>query len=79
MMGLTMVTKLWADNLPEHLRYNEENLQMQLSMLETSSNSGAWCFCVMHVTHTNCALALNAVSRIYWIHHSPLTEVSLPG
>ena len=62
MTGLTVVTQLWADNLPEHLRYNEENLQMQLSMLETSSNSGAWCFCVMHVIHTNCALALNAVN-----------------
>jgi hypothetical protein len=51
----------WISSLPEHLRFSEENLQVQLSMFETSSNTGAWCFCCMHVLHASVALALNVV------------------
>jgi len=49
----------WVSSLPDHLRFSEENLQVQLSMLETGSNMGAWCFCSMHVVHASCTLALN--------------------
>ncbi|KXN86586.1 hypothetical protein AN958_09890 [Leucoagaricus sp. SymC.cos] len=49
----------WLDSLPEHLRFSEQNLQVQLSMFETSSNTGAWCWCSIHTYHASCALALN--------------------
>ncbi|KAH9935930.1 uncharacterized protein BXZ73DRAFT_89421 [Epithele typhae] len=48
----------WVDSLPAHLRFNEENLETQISMFETSSNSGAWCFCFMHAMHPCCYLAV---------------------
>ncbi|KAG5647462.1 hypothetical protein DXG03_009393 [Asterophora parasitica] len=38
----------WANSLPEHLRFSEQSLQVQQSMFETSSNTGAWCWCSMH-------------------------------
>jgi hypothetical protein len=37
---------------------------MQLSMFETSSNSGAWCFCLIHVLQSTCQLAFANVSTI---------------
>ncbi|KAF5383734.1 hypothetical protein D9615_003526 [Tricholomella constricta] len=49
----------WANSLPEHLRFSEQSLQVQQSMFETSSNTGAWCWCSMHVFHASSALALN--------------------
>ncbi|KAF8225547.1 hypothetical protein L208DRAFT_1368129 [Tricholoma matsutake] len=49
----------WVNSLPDHLRFSEQSLQVQQSMFETSSNSGAWCFCLMHVVHATSALALN--------------------
>ncbi|KAF9005931.1 fungal-specific transcription factor domain-containing protein [Cyathus striatus] len=51
--------EIWANSLPEHLRFSEQSLLVQQSMFETSSNTGAWCWCCMHVYHASCALALN--------------------
>ena len=34
-------------------------------MFETSSNTGAWCYCCMHVYHASCALALNVVNTTF--------------
>ncbi|KAJ6581375.1 fungal-specific transcription factor domain-containing protein [Mycena capillaripes] len=49
----------WVSNLPDHLRFSEQNLQVQQSMFETSSNTGAWCFCCMHVCYVGFVLALH--------------------
>ncbi|KAJ7449604.1 fungal-specific transcription factor domain-containing protein [Mycena latifolia] len=49
----------WASSLPDHLQFSEQNLQVQKSMFETSSNTGAWCFCCMHVYYASFALALH--------------------
>ncbi|KDR80510.1 hypothetical protein GALMADRAFT_240800 [Galerina marginata CBS 339.88] len=51
----------WERTLPEHLRFSEQSLQVQQSMFETSSNTGAWCWCSMHVYHASCVLALHLV------------------
>ena len=51
----------WDRTLPDHLRFSEQSLQVQQSMFETSSNTGAWCWCMLHVYHASCALALNFV------------------
>ncbi|TFK26175.1 hypothetical protein FA15DRAFT_616185, partial [Coprinopsis marcescibilis] len=53
----------WARTLPDHLRFSEQSLQVQQSMFETSSNTGAWCWCSIHVYHASCALALNAARQ----------------
>lgn len=53
----------WLDSLPDHLRFSDQNLQVQKSMFETSSNTGAWCWCFMHMYHASCSLALNLVSK----------------
>jgi hypothetical protein len=51
----------WDRTLPDHLRFSEQSLQVQQSMFETSSNTGAWCWCMLHIYHASCALALNCV------------------
>ncbi|RDX54253.1 hypothetical protein OH76DRAFT_1398573 [Lentinus brumalis] len=48
----------WAASLPSHLQFTEDNLETQITMFETSSNSGAWCFCFMHALHPCCHLAI---------------------
>jgi hypothetical protein len=53
----------WMSSLPDHLRFSEDNLQMQMSMFETSSNAGAWSFCCMHVIHASCMLALGTAKQ----------------
>ncbi|KAF7356708.1 hypothetical protein MVEN_01005500 [Mycena venus] len=50
----------WVSNLPDHLRFSDQNLQVQQSMFETSSNTGAWCFCCMHIYYAGFTLALHA-------------------
>ncbi|RDB23327.1 hypothetical protein Hypma_009120 [Hypsizygus marmoreus] len=62
----------WAGSLSDHLRFSEENLQVQQSMFETSSNTGAWCWCLMHVFHASSALALNLARQRS--HGGPLAE-----
>ncbi|KAJ7115846.1 fungal-specific transcription factor domain-containing protein [Mycena epipterygia] len=66
----------WASNLPEHLRFSEQNLQVQQSMFETSSNTGAWCFCCMHVYYASFALALH-VGRHYMLSYSMNTPTPM--
>ncbi|KAJ7155539.1 fungal-specific transcription factor domain-containing protein [Mycena crocata] len=66
----------WASSLPDHLRFSEQNLQVQQSMFETSSNTGAWCFCCMHVYYASLALALH-VGKNYRLSHSGNTAVSI--
>ncbi|TFK71646.1 hypothetical protein BDN72DRAFT_764612 [Pluteus cervinus] len=53
----------WAASLSEHLRFSESSLSVQQSMFETSSNTGAWCYCCMHVYHASCALALSVARQ----------------
>ena len=48
----------WHASLPSHLQFNEENLETQVTMFETSSNSGAWSFCFMHAMYPCCYLAV---------------------
>ncbi|CDO73284.1 hypothetical protein BN946_scf185008.g46 [Trametes cinnabarina] len=43
----------WFQSLPSHLQFNEENLETQVAMFETGSNSGAWCYCFMHAIHAS--------------------------
>ena len=71
--------KDWARTLPEHLRFSEQSLQVQQSMFETSSNTGAWCWCYMHVYYASCALALNFVNIAFLLAHSflMLSSVSI--
>ncbi|KAG6336044.1 hypothetical protein ID866_3043 [Astraeus odoratus] len=49
----------WAEELPDHLRFTDENLWVQMNVYETGSNMGAWCFGAMHAFHNSCVLALN--------------------
>lgn len=49
----------WAQALPDHLRFTDENLTVQTNVYETASNTGAWCFAAMHTFHNSCILALN--------------------
>ncbi|RXW23992.1 hypothetical protein EST38_g1875 [Candolleomyces aberdarensis] len=53
----------WARTLPDHLRFSEECLDVQQSMFETSSNTGAWCWCCLHIYHAACALAINSARQ----------------
>ncbi|KAJ8495229.1 hypothetical protein ONZ51_g1801 [Trametes cubensis] len=48
----------WVDSLPSHLQFTDENLETQVAMFETSSNSGAWCYCFMHAMYPCCYLAI---------------------
>ncbi|KAI0731167.1 hypothetical protein C8Q76DRAFT_612938 [Earliella scabrosa] len=48
----------WVASLPSHLQFTEENLETQVTMFETSSNSGAWSFCFMHAMYPCCYLAV---------------------
>ena len=48
----------WAASLPSHLQFTEDNLDTHTTMFETSSNSGAWCFCFMHALHPCCHLGI---------------------
>ncbi|KAJ7715362.1 hypothetical protein DFH07DRAFT_1015355 [Mycena maculata] len=70
----------WASSLPDHLRFSEQNLQVQHSMFETSSNTGAWCFCCMHVYFASLTLALHAGGRNHFSHstNTPTLAPSRP-
>ncbi|CAK5273952.1 unnamed protein product [Mycena citricolor] len=62
----------WVSNLPEALQFSEQNLQVQISMFETASNTGAWCFCYMHILFTGLSLALH--SGKYLLSHVPVSQ-----
>jgi hypothetical protein len=51
-------TQAWTASLPAHLQYSDDTLAEQLSMFETSSNSGAWCYCMMQIMHMTGVLML---------------------
>lgn len=53
-----MDAKAWVASLPGHLQFNEENLESQVAMFDTSSNSGAWCYCFIHAIYPCAYLAL---------------------
>lgn len=59
--GLNSCTQVWLSTLPDHLRFSEDSLEKQISMFETSSNTGAWCYCFMHVLHPCFVLSLTDV------------------
>lgn len=58
----TTRAQVWVDSLADHLRYSEANLEKQVDMFETSSNTGAWAFCFMHVLHPCLVLSMTEVS-----------------
>ncbi|KAF9245240.1 fungal-specific transcription factor domain-containing protein [Melanogaster broomeanus] len=53
----------WADALPEHLRFTDDNLSVYATQYDTASNMGAWSFCAMHVTHSSCVFAFNSARQ----------------
>lgn len=48
----------WETTLSPQLRFSDDVLAVQQSMLETGSNNGAWCWALMHVYRASCALVL---------------------
>ncbi|KAH8093813.1 hypothetical protein BXZ70DRAFT_384818 [Cristinia sonorae] len=55
--------QIWTESLADHLRFSKANLERQVSMFETSSNTGAWAFCFMHVLHPCLILSMTEVDR----------------
>ncbi|KAK7030727.1 fungal-specific transcription factor domain-containing protein [Favolaschia claudopus] len=78
--NLTTVSELekrgedWVATLPSNLQFSEENLQMQLAMFETSSNTGAWCFCVIHIYYAGMTLALHAARTAMSPYSAPSSQ-----
>ncbi|KAF7309701.1 Coatomer protein [Mycena indigotica] len=60
MADLERQAEEWMTNLPEVLQFSESNLEIQRSMFETGSSTGAWCFCFMHACYIGLSLALRA-------------------
>ncbi|KIL69466.1 hypothetical protein M378DRAFT_787408 [Amanita muscaria Koide BX008] len=54
----------WSNVLPSHLHFSDDNLSVQQSMFETSSNDGAWCYCCMHIYHASTFIALNNAQQL---------------
>jgi len=52
-----LISQAWEDSLPEYLRYTEENLRIMNSVLETTANTGPWCFFYMHALHSCCEMS----------------------
>ncbi|KAH7890754.1 hypothetical protein F5I97DRAFT_1974777 [Phlebopus sp. FC_14] len=63
LLNLEMRIDAWSEALPEHLRFNDENLSVQATMYETSANMGAWSFFAMHVIHSSCVFGLNSARQ----------------
>ncbi|KAG8220933.1 hypothetical protein J3R82DRAFT_2437 [Butyriboletus roseoflavus] len=59
LQGLETRVGAWADVLPEHMRFTDDNLSVHIAQYDTASNTGAWCFLIMHVIHCSSMLALN--------------------
>ena len=75
--------QMWLASIPDHFRYSEENLHRHITMHETSSNTGAWCFCFVHALHPCYLLDLYEVSRCLarWVGvewFSPLSPLRPP-
>ena len=75
------MSQIWLASLPEHLRFSEENLNKQIAMHETSSNTGAWCFCFIHTLHPCYLLDLYEASPVpgSLVTRNVLTAVILDG
>ncbi|KAF9072334.1 fungal-specific transcription factor domain-containing protein [Rhodocollybia butyracea] len=71
---------IWDESFPPHLRWDEgENVALQKSMLETNSNTGAWCFCLIAILEASCIMGLGMGRRVLqgesWeIRTVPLTK-----
>ncbi|THU99171.1 hypothetical protein K435DRAFT_964622 [Dendrothele bispora CBS 962.96] len=69
----------WVESLPQELRFTDQNLSVQRSMLETSSNTGAWCFALTHVLHASCVLALGIYNRYVAVEsgkdYGPISDI----
>lgn len=59
LLELEQQVMAWAEALPDHLRFTDENLLVQMNIYDTGFNMGAWCFAAMHAFHNSCVLALN--------------------
>ncbi|KAJ3891098.1 hypothetical protein GG344DRAFT_77224 [Lentinula edodes] len=64
---------VWDESHPSVLRWDEgENVVVQKSMLETNSNTGAWCFCLIALLEASCIMGLGmgrrAVHGESWPH-----------
>ncbi|KAK7435982.1 hypothetical protein VKT23_019389 [Stygiomarasmius scandens] len=64
----------WVESLPHELRFTDQNLSVQRSMLETSSNTGAWCFALTHVLHASSVLALGVYNRYVEMENEKSTD-----
>ncbi|KIK60356.1 hypothetical protein GYMLUDRAFT_43655 [Collybiopsis luxurians FD-317 M1] len=55
---------VWDQGVHPHLRWDDsENVFVQKSMLETNSNTGAWCFCLIAMLEASCIMGLGVGSR----------------
>jgi len=52
-----LISQAWEDSLPEYLQYTEDNLRIMNSVLETTANTGPWCFFYMHALHSCCEMS----------------------
>ncbi|KAJ3865128.1 hypothetical protein EV359DRAFT_80783 [Lentinula novae-zelandiae] len=69
---------VWDQSHPSFLRWDEgENVVVQKSMLETNSNTGAWCFCLIALLEASCIMGLGmgrrAVHGESWPHREDST------
>ncbi|KAJ3923093.1 hypothetical protein F5877DRAFT_74684 [Lentinula edodes] len=71
---------VWDESHPSFLRWDEgENVVVQKSMLETNSNTGAWCFCLIALLEASCIMGLGmgrrAVHGESWPHREDSTTM----
>ncbi|KAJ3820117.1 hypothetical protein F5880DRAFT_1509609 [Lentinula raphanica] len=69
----------WDACHPADLRWDEDgNVIVQKSMLETNSNTGAWCFCLIAMLEASCIMGLGigrrAVQGERWPHWENVTS-----
>ncbi|KAJ4000903.1 hypothetical protein F5050DRAFT_1708607 [Lentinula boryana] len=70
----------WDECHPSFLRWDEgKNVIVQKSMLETNSNTGAWCFCLIAMLEASCIMGLGigrrAVHGERWPYREDATTV----
>ncbi|KAF9221330.1 hypothetical protein BS17DRAFT_261427 [Gyrodon lividus] len=63
LLDLEIRIAAWAEALPEHLLFTDDNLWVHITQYDTASNMGAWSFCAMHVIHSSCVFALNSARQ----------------
>ncbi|KAJ4473800.1 hypothetical protein J3R30DRAFT_3511673 [Lentinula aciculospora] len=68
---------MWDESHPFHLRWDEgENVVVQKSMLETNSNTGAWCFCLIALLEASCIMGFGMGRRAIYSERWPYREHS---